>query len=485
MTRRTPTLLAALAALTLPLLTPAPAAATPTPTPIPPQSPPLKDDFNGDGYQDLAIGAPRAAVDGRKSAGHIAIVHGTKSGLEENAQQSIRRGADRIPGPARADDLFGRALTSADFDRDGCADLLVGATATEESERPLTLVWGSRKGLAGGPVPAVRLAGGEAFLTSGDFDGDGHQDATTSDERGTLTVLYGPWAKDGTPARTSVTAPGEDDHADRMTSLTAGDVNGDGITDAVGLFGDPGNSHGAASLAYWPGSATGLSRTRAEFWRPGRGPVTGDALAVGEIDRDGYADIVVSRTHRETDESTTPPGGQVTHLPGSPLGPDITRARDFDQDSPGVAGTSKDLWRFGSDLSIGDMNGDGYGELAIGVEGRTVAGRKNAGGVVTLRGSRHGLLTSGTRSLTQDTKRVDTQAETDDRFGSRTKLVDFNGDGRRELAVTAEGENRSTGMVWLFRSNRSGLTPDGFFVHASDGGMAAAPGDRFGSQYTS
>ena len=63
----------------------------------------------------------------------------------------------------------------------------------------------------------------------------------------------------------------------------------------------------------------------------------------------------------------------------------MTRTQTLTQDPPGVPGTVEAEDCFGSDVSAGDVDGDGFPELAVGVKGETVDGI-GAGGVNLLRG---------------------------------------------------------------------------------------------------
>ena len=65
----------------------------------------------------------------------------------------------------------------------------------------------------------------------------------------------------------------------------------------------------------------------------------------------------------------------------------------------------------------GDFNGDGRGDLAVGVEGQTVNGHGFAGAVHVIYGSKHSLTGHGDRVFTQDTPGIKDVAEDGDRFG--------------------------------------------------------------------
>ncbi|MFJ4009316.1 S1 family peptidase [Streptomyces sp. NPDC090026] len=78
-------------------------------------------DFNCDGVEDIAIADPEAAVGGDAGAGLVRIVYGGGKGAAE-----IHQDLDWVPGGAEANDSFGRAVDTVDYDEDGCTDLVVG-----------------------------------------------------------------------------------------------------------------------------------------------------------------------------------------------------------------------------------------------------------------------------------------------------------------------------------------------------------------------
>ncbi|MFE6407894.1 FG-GAP-like repeat-containing protein [Streptomyces sp. NPDC057837] len=120
----------------------------------------LHDDLNGDGYSDLVVAAPSATVDGKKGAGYVAVVYGSANGLNVTTRQVVSQSTAGVPGSPETGDAFGSALTTADLDRDGYADLVVGVggedTADGGAESGLVeVVWGGPKGLTGSAVLAT------------------------------------------------------------------------------------------------------------------------------------------------------------------------------------------------------------------------------------------------------------------------------------------------------------------------------------------
>lgn len=116
---------------------------------------------------------------------------------------------------------------------------------------------------------------------------------------------------------------------------------------------------------------------------------------------------------------------------------------------------------FGRGISVADVNGDGYADVAAGSPTEGLGGVYGAGQVTVLRGGASGLTGTGAVSFNQDTANVPGTAERNDFFGSSTALVDTNHDGRAELYVGASGENTFDGAVWTFRNPGTGPVASG------------------------
>ncbi|MGW0868154.1 FG-GAP repeat protein [Streptomyces sp. NPDC002611] len=454
--------------LTGALAVPAAHAAPPSATPNAERP---REDFNGDGYADLATAAPSATVAGKKGAGYVAVLYGTANGLSTTNRQVFSQNSAGVPGDAEKDDAFGSALGTADLDRDGYADLVVGVggedTADGGTESGLVeVLWGGPKGLSGSAVVATGKEydslGSRGRLTVGDVDGDGAADLVTVENQFYLRVVSGPFTRDGATAREDQIL--KDEFDTRVLDLATGDVNGDGVTDIAATQND-GDEWDARRVVYWPGSRQGLKPYLTVEGADGHRLQGGENLDVGDVDQDGVDDIVVGRAVTGYDSDLDNPavkGGRVTWIPGTPNGPDGTRAAHLNQDSPGVPGAAEAGDGFGTDVRIGDVNGDGYPDVATGLPGEDLDGLADAGAVVVLRGSAKGLTGTGAQVVTQNTPNVPGAAEKGDAFGSAVHLADANHDGLADLAAGAAGENAKAGSVWYFRSGpKTVVSPNG------------------------
>ncbi|WP_170320894.1 MULTISPECIES: FG-GAP and VCBS repeat-containing protein [Streptomyces] len=454
----------------------------------------LHDDFNGDGYADLAVAAPSATVGGHKGAGYVAVLYGSANGLKTSTRQVFSQNTAGVPGSAETGDAFGSALTTADLDRDGYADLVVGAGREDTADGGVDsglveVLWGGQKGLSGGAAPATGKAydqlGGQGRLTVADINGDGAEDLVTVEMQHDLRVLNGPFARDGSTSHGGQLV--KDEFDSRVLDLAAGDVNGDGVTDVAATEND-GDEYDARRVVYWTGSRQGLTPYTTVKGGNGYRLQGGENLDIGDVDQDGVDDIVVGRAVDGYDSDLDIPlakGGRVTLIPGTPEGPDGAGATFLNQDSPGVPGGAEWGDGFGTDVRIADVNGDGYPDVATGLPGEDLGGVTGAGAVVVLRGSAQGLTGAGAQVVTQDTPNVPGAAERGDAFGAAVRLADANHDGLADLAAGAPGENQNAGSVWYFTSGPSTVvSPNGTTTFGNTLLGTSATDARLGSGFS-
>ncbi|MFD5556786.1 FG-GAP-like repeat-containing protein [Streptomyces sp. NPDC127068] len=422
----------------------------------------LPGDFNGDGYRDLAIAAPLGKVDGRAGAGYVAVVYGTKNGLDKSKRALISQATLGVPGVPEKDDHFGDRLATGDLDGDGYTDLVVGVhgerIGNADSFGVVTVVWGGSRGLKSGvdlssPLPTHRNAIGWGVAT-GDFDGDGQADlAALSNSSTGLNVFKGPISRSGKAAgRTGIdTSRQTGVSADK---IVAGNVNGDRATDLLVMGQQQSGDQFPTRSVLYKGSTTGLKSS---------GKVAGGYEAViADVDKDGYGDIVTGNfMEKAADEPQGGRGGAITVTYGSAAGLSTRTPVRITQDTAGVPGSATPGDRFGWSLSAGDTNGDGHADIAVGATGEATGSRKATGSVTVLHGSARGLTGSGAKTFTQNTAGVPGTGESHDQFGASVKLVDSDGNRRAELVVGAFAENDGAGSVWLLPAGRSGITATG------------------------
>ncbi|GHA29121.1 FG-GAP-like repeat-containing protein [Streptomyces purpurascens] len=455
---RTRTLLLA-AGLTTGLLTTALPAGTAAAAPSG-----LAGDFNGDGYRDVAIGAMSADVGSVQSAGAVVVLYGSSSGVSAAKKTVITQNSAGVPGTAEYGDRFGNSLAAADLDRDGYSDLVVGAQYEAIGDRDgvgsATVIWGGKSGLSGGkglPQPSTlsEWGGFSSGVATGDFDGDGATDVTLTGQ--SHTRLYkGPFSRTtGAASHTGISEFGS------TYEVFAGDMSGDGAAERVYPFLVDGDEGGEISYHRWTG--TKYART----YLP---QADGEKGTIADVNGDGYGDLVLGDYQ---DPSPARPaghkGGQITVWYGGPTGPDpAQKPTVIHQDTTGVPGSGESGDLFGSAVGAGDVNGDGYADIAVGAWAEDIGTVEDAGSVTILFGSASGLTGKGAKSYSQDTAGVPGSNETMDAFGMTVRLVDLDKNGKADL-VSGAGYENGYGAVTVLRGAASGLTTSGSkFLSARD-----------------
>ena len=94
----------------------------------------VQGDFNGDGFADLAVGAPGEDL-GSPDAGAVNVLYGSAAGLTSAGNQFWHQNSPGIAERADAGDLFGSALAAGDFNGDGFDDLAIGVPAEDVGAR--------------------------------------------------------------------------------------------------------------------------------------------------------------------------------------------------------------------------------------------------------------------------------------------------------------------------------------------------------------
>jgi hypothetical protein len=414
-------------------------------------------DFDGDGFQDLAVGAPYGAVGGKAAAGYVAVVYGSRSGPDTGRRQVIHQDMPGMPDPAIERALFGQSVAAGDLNGDGYADLAVGAPQASpygdgiRYHGRVTVLFGSPEGLG----RATSVSGGSRLgnaVGMGDVNGDGRPELIATETPSNFGDVYLFDVAEGGFTLRPLPYAGR---RSGLTAVASGDVNGDGFADVLTSYPAVG---GTPMADLYLGSSSGLALEPAVVLE------YVDTAAFGDVNGDGLADLVSGYISQSPAR-----GGEVAVRYGTRQGLPAEPDRTITQDTPGVPGTTGEYDRFGSAVAVGDTDGDGRDDVAVGVQGKPAGEAAAAGSVVVLKGRRGGLTTAGARSFSQDTPGVPGTAEAEDLFGWAVSLVDFGGDGGADLAVAAVGEDkrdpnslyRGDGAVSVLASAGTGVTGRG------------------------
>lgn len=344
------------------------------------------------------------------------------------------------PAP-RANGAFGNAIaTAGDLNGDGYQDLAVGAYLANAE---VYVYFGSPSGIAPtpdatlrNPLAAAFSAFGWVVAPGGDLNGDGFddlvvgaqsQDRPTSTE-GAVFVYFGS-AEGVTTPPVVIESPSLQPQGQFGFAVSAADVDGDGLPDL--LVGAPGVDGTTArqGVAYvFRGRSTGVER--APYWTlehpdPAVGGEFGRAVALGDLDGDGHADLLVGAPFSS---DGAPDAGTVWAFRGGsgsePPGPvrvarPVTQAAAFFGEAIGF---------------LGDVNGDGFGDVGIGANGAH-SPADTEGLVVIVFGAATFATSVGDTRLV-----LPLRSTPRGRFGWSLSGCDVNADGLADLVVGAPGE---------------------------------------------
>lgn len=302
-------------------------------------------DFDGDGADDLAIGAPEEDITVQEDAddGVVILVYGAFSGLDPSTAEVWTQDTPGVPDQNDPDDFFGYALAAGDFDGDDFDDLAVGApletTGAAEVSGAVTILYGSAGGLG---------SAGAQWLTQGDGIVPGV--AEDADQFGEVLAAGRVVSDDGTGG------PGADED-----DLVVG-VAGEGLTGAdragvvILLVGRDGGFTAAGAEVF---SQAGLPGATPELFDG-----LGSALALADFSNDGWADIAVAADGE--DVGSVMDHGVAHVVLGGRAGLDVSGAQLLLPTAAFPFTPLGELDRFATRLAGGDFDGDGHADLAVG-----------------------------------------------------------------------------------------------------------------------
>ena len=207
------------------------------------------------------------------------------------------------------------------------------------------------------------------------------------------------------------------------------------------------------------GSPTGLTATGDRLWTHGNLSGAGDArglgssLASADVDGDGYWDLVAGApSSRNLD-------GIAVVMFGGPSGLTDGDVQVLDRSQTGAEDDPSEYYEFGLSVAAGDVDGDGFADLAVGI-----GGNDSPGEVAVFPGSSSGIDTGAAEIWGPDSAGIATGAA----FGRALAIADFDDDGFDDLAAGSPGEPVSgpgsgygAGAVNVIYGSADGLTAEG------------------------
>ncbi len=361
-------------------------------------------DLNGDGYDDAIIAAWQYTDNGNV-VGSVYVVYGQSAALS-SMQLSSKQGTQIIGLVASAG--FGSSVTAADLNNDGADELLIGAPQYGDSDA------------------------GAVYLFYGTVGAE-LADATVS---ASSTILQG------------------ENTGDYLGSdvANAGDVNGDGYADVT--IGASRSEEGRSRVWLVYGraaeySAGSIGDIAIRFNNEVDDDQVGSVGYGGDINNDGYDDMIAGAPQHHNGSYLT--AGAAYVLPG--------KASSY---ANGTFSTAIHYYGAASNQQVGvqvaggDTNGDGYSDLLIGTQPNNETGQ-----AYLVYGSDSLISLSSLESqLTIDGEEVS------DRLGNTLAMGDLNNDGYDEMILGANGRLSQVGSVYILYST---VDTDGDGLAGTDG----------------
>ncbi len=473
-------------------------------------------DVNGDGIDDLIIGAVRAEPNlGDLDAGLSYVVFGSNTGFDASLELSSLDGSNgfTITG-IDADDMLGRSVSSAgDFNGDGIGDLIVGAYGGDpngiSNAGESYIIFGRNTGFDA-RFELDSVTGVDGFVINGidDTDRSGFDVSGAGDlnNDGIDDIVIG--AYDGDPngirdagesyvvfgKRTGFTASldlalldgvkgftinglEEDDRLGRSVS-SAGDINGDGIDDLIigADFANPNGINNAGQSYVIFGDSNGFDSILEVSNLDGSNGFTINGIntydasgksvsSAGDFNGDGIDDLIIGAFAGDPNDNND--AGESYVVFGRNTGFDASlELSSLDGTNGFVINGVDEGDRSGFSVSgAGDFNGDGLGDIIIGANLADPNGNNNAGESYLVFGSSSSFGTSFNLADLDGTNGfVLNGLDAGDYSGFASGAGDINGDGLDDIIIGADNgdpNGTSSGESYVVFGTRDiiGTTP--------------------------
>jgi len=323
-------------------------------------------DVNGDGFDDMLIGAPGAGHAGIGFAGEAYIVYGSNTLPSLLELSSLAAGGGvTINGIASSDQNGTMVAAAGDVNNDGFMDILTGSPLADPFGKNLA---GRAAIVYGGP--SLPLVINLVSLNAGGVLINGH---SSGDKLGDV-------------------------------GGGAGDINGDGFDDiilGVRVKNGPAGEKAGRSYVYYGGA--GLPQTininaigagGITFEGVGANDQSGNAVATGgDVNGDGYDDLLIGATGADPNGDSN--AGEVYLIEGGPTLPATYLLSTMNEDGTVLAGISPTDVAGNSVAFAGDVNGDGFDDVLVSAFLADPGGKASAGETYLVYGTPNFIQAAG------------------------------------------------------------------------------------------
>ena len=386
-------------------------------------------DFNGDGFDDIIIGANHSDPNGINNAGESYVVYGKETGFASSLDLSSLNGTSGfVLNGIDSGDYSGSVSSAGDFNGDGFDDIIVGASRADpngSNSGETYVVFGGNAGFSASFELSSLLAvnggnGASGFVlngigtsdtsagsisSAGDVNGDGFDDiligVPLGDPNGSASgesyIVFGSDVSFGSSLELSslngmngfVINGIDAGDTSGINVSSAGDINGDGFDDIlIGARGaDPDGKSGAGESYVVFGSGAGFAPSLnlstlngingfvingvEEFDQSSR-----SLSSAGDINGDGFDDVLIGAYHADNNGVST----GVTYVifgTDAPFAPSLELSALDGSNGFDINGIDQSDYSSRYVSSAGDINGDGFDDIIIGAPGADPNGSKS------------------------------------------------------------------------------------------------------------
>ncbi|AUM11349.1 Ig-like domain-containing protein [Ketobacter alkanivorans] len=394
-------------------------------------------DFNGDGFEDLAIGVPDSNLS-NTSGGFAYLVYGKAGATRSGIAMTSLSASDgfEVDGADTADYAGSVVDISGDLNGDGYDDMIVVASRADDGATTggnIYVIWGN------GSPSGINLSSDfnrtSGFTNSKGFVITGHE---SSDEIG----MYNSY---------------EPNNAQFIDA--SGDFNGDGINDL--LIGHEQGDENATNGGYVYVIFGQSGATRANFrldayathgfrvYSSETGAHVGRAQYLGDYNGDGYSDVMIGAPGVSSDDGEA----YVVFGNAGPTFSNIDLAALNGTNGFAISTTDSNAWLGGS-LGAADVNGDGLSDLIVGAPSATYASRTSNGAAMVIYGTSSAPHSDLTLETLPAARGYVIYGEDSGEESSYTAqgVRDINGDGVDDIMLSSgkdDDAGTNAGAAWV------------------------------------